>query len=61
MDKVRFGIIGVGNMGSSHAKKFLAGKVDNGMLTAICDINQKKIDAVMALEGAESLKTFSDY
>ena len=61
MDKVRFGIIGVGNMGSSHAKKFLAGKVDNGVLTAICDLNQKKIDAVMALEGAENLKTFSDY
>lgn len=61
MDKVRFGIIGVGNMGSSHAKKFLQGKVDNGVLTAICDLNQKKIDAVMALEGAENLKTFSDY
>ncbi len=61
MDKVRFGIIGVGNMGSSHAKKFLQGKVDNGVLTAICDINQKKIDAVMQLEGAETVKTFSDY
>ena len=61
MDKVRFGIIGVGNMGSSHMKKFLGGKVDNGVLTAICDINPKKIEAVMQLEGAENVKTFADY
>ena len=33
MEKVRFGIIGVGNMGSSHAKNFLAGMVENGVLT----------------------------
>ncbi len=61
MDKVRFGIIGVGNMGSSHMKKLLQGKVDNGVLTAICDINPKKIEAVMQLEGADTVKTFADY
>ena len=35
MEKVRFGIIGVGNMGSAHAKNFLAGKVENGVLNVI--------------------------
>ena len=44
MEKVRFGIIGMGNMGSSHAKSFLEGKVENAVLTAICDINEAKFE-----------------
>ena len=63
MEKVRFGIIGVGNMGSAHAKTFLKGEVQNGVLTAICDLKQEKIDKVLALEyeGAKDIATFSDY
>ena len=63
MEKVRYGIIGVGNMGSSHAKKFLKGDVTNGVLTAICDLKPAKLEAVLNLEfeGASSLATFSDY
>ena len=63
MEKVRFGIIGVGNMGCSHAKTFLKGEVQNGVLTAICDLKQEKIDKVLGLdyEGAKNLATFSDY
>ena len=61
MEKVRFGIIGVGNMGSSHSKNLLAGKVTNGVLAAICDLKQTKIDAIKALEGAENVATFTDY
>jgi len=61
MDKVRFGIVGFGNLGSGHAKNLTAGKVQNAELTAICDINPKKIEAVMQLEGAENVKTFADY
>ena len=44
MDKVRFGIVGFGNMGTGHFKNFLDGKIDNGVVTAICDINPKKFD-----------------
>ena len=29
MEKVRFGIVGCGNMGSGHAKNFKAGKITN--------------------------------
>lgn len=36
---VRVGIVGVGNMGSEHARSFLAGKVDRAELTALCDID----------------------
>ncbi len=61
MEKVRFGIIGVGNMGSGHSKNLLAGKVENGVLAAICDLKQTKIDAIKALEGAENVATFTDY
>ena len=28
MDKVRFGIVGCGNMGVGHSKNFLEGKID---------------------------------
>ena len=63
MEKVRFGIIGVGNMGSAHAKSFLSGKVENGILTAVCDLKPAKTDAILALEyeGAKDVAVFSDY
>jgi predicted dehydrogenase len=61
MKKVRFGIIGVGNMGYSHAKNMLEGHVENGCLSAVCDLKQEKLDKVKELEGAESVKTFTDY
>ncbi len=37
MEKVRIGIIGIGNMGSSHAKQLAEGKVPGATLAAICD------------------------
>ena len=42
MEKVRFGIVGCGNMGTGHSKHFREGSVTNGVLTAVCDINSKK-------------------
>ena len=44
MDKVRFGIIGYGNMGSGHAKFFADNKVENGTVTAVCDIKPEKLE-----------------
>ena len=32
-------------MGTGHSKNFREGKVENGVLTAVCDINPKKLDA----------------
>lgn len=40
MDKVRIGIIGIGNMGSGHADKLLAGEVPELELTAVADIRE---------------------
>ncbi len=44
MDKVRFGIIGCGNMGVGHAKNFLDGKIANGYISAVCDIDPDRFD-----------------
>ena len=39
MENVRLGVIGFGNMGTTHAKNINAGKVQNMTLAAICDIS----------------------
>lgn len=46
MDKVRIGIIGLGNMGGGHAHNLLEGKVPSGVLAAVCDIDAAKLDWV---------------
>ena len=38
METVRYGIIGIGNMGSAHAKNLFTGKIKNARLVAVCDI-----------------------
>lgn len=59
MDKVRFGIIGVGNIGSVHARYLLAGTVKEACLTAVCDNNPDKHPAIRQLVGDE-VAMFSD-
>lgn len=44
MDKVKFGIVGCGNMGVGHAKNFLDGKIDNGVISAVCDIDADRFE-----------------
>ncbi|GGE49250.1 oxidoreductase [Pullulanibacillus camelliae] len=43
MDKVRVGVVGLGNMGSTHAKYLAAGVVQGAELTAVCDINPDRL------------------
>lgn len=43
MDKVRIGIIGIGNMGSSHATYISRGEIPNAELKAVCDINPERL------------------
>ena len=42
MEKIRLGIIGIGNMGSSHAKKVVQGRCPDFVLTAVADINPQR-------------------
>ena len=45
MNTVKFGIIGVGNMGSSHLRSFLEKRIQNGVVTAIADIDPTRLEA----------------
>ena len=58
MEKVRIGIIGFGHMGSQHSNALLANKVDNAVLTAIADIDPKKLEKAKALAG-DKVKYFN--
>ncbi|MCS2149385.1 Gfo/Idh/MocA family protein [Scandinavium manionii] len=59
MESVRFGIIGVGNIGTVHARYLLAGTVKDAQLTAVCDIDEKKHDAIRQIVG-EKVDIFSN-
>jgi len=53
--EVRLGIVGVGGMGSTHARSILAGKIGGLRLAAVCDINPERLDAF-----GNDLRKFSD-
>jgi len=42
MDKVRYGIIGIGNMGTTHLKNFMEGKVENAVVTCVADLKEDR-------------------
>ena len=60
METVKYGIIGIGNQGSYYAKLISEGSIPNAILTAICDINDQKIENAKQKYG-ESITYFSDY
>ena len=56
MNTVRYGIIGIGNMGTTHAKSLYEGKIENAVLAAICDINPDRL--AWANENLPGVATF---
>jgi predicted dehydrogenase len=54
MDKIRLGIIGLGNIGKYHAEYLLNRKINRCELVAVCDAN------VASLEQFKPLKIFTD-
>ena len=44
MDKVRYGVIGIGNMGRGHAYEIFKGSTKNAVLGAVCDNRQSQLD-----------------
>ena len=44
LTEVRIGVIGVGNMGTSHIRNIENGLIKRARLTAICDIVPSKMD-----------------
>lgn len=53
MKKIRFGVIGTGGMGKGHLRNFAEGKIPQGEVTAICDINPIKLEEAAAIIGAD--------
>lgn len=62
MDKIRLGIIGVGNMGSGHLRNVAEGKCPKVEVTAVADTNPEKLEnarkiqpSVVCFDTAEEL------
>ncbi|MHC4252408.1 MAG: Gfo/Idh/MocA family protein [Planctomycetota bacterium] len=59
MDVVRIGIVGIGGMGSHHAKYLIKGEVPGSELTAVCDTDPERLEWA-AKELPEGVKRFDD-
>ena len=58
MNEVRFGVIGLGNMGTGHARSLLDSKIPRATLTAVCDESPQatsRIPTVPAFDSIEGL------
>ena len=45
-DQVRFGVVGIGNIGSAHAACLARGAIEGGLLAALCDCDPAKAQLV---------------
>ena len=61
MKKVRYGIIGVGNQGNNYSRVFQRGDIQNGVLRALCDNNEVKLNAARKNYEDMDLLFFDDY
>ena len=60
MNKVRIGIIGIGNIGSAHALNIFNGKIKGLELTALCDIDPNRFKWAKNTFGMQ-IPLYSDY
>lgn len=58
MKKIRLGIVGIGNIGSSHAKTLMAGKCPEFELAAVADTNPDRLTWAKGTLG-DSIRTFA--
>ena len=49
MEKIKLGVIGIGNMGTTHLKNILAGKCPEIDVTAVADIDPARIEAAKTI------------
>jgi len=62
METVRYGIIGLGNQGSSYTLNiFDGGKAENAVVSAMCDINPAKIENIKSKTQNKDAVYFTDY
>ena len=53
MEKIKLGILGVGNIGRDHVKRIVEGKCPEIELCAVCDLKQDRLDYARELAGDE--------
>lgn len=58
MEKIRLGIVGMGNMGSGHFYNVFGNKCPSVEITAVCDINPDKLEKAKEYP---SVALFTDY
>lgn len=61
---IHIGVIGVGNMGSTHCKRLVEGEVKNACLSAICDIREDRLLAIknkLNLQGVAEFSSSKDF
>ena len=61
MEKLRYGIIGVGKQGSMYSHILTTGLVKNAILTAVCDVEEERIKWATEKLAPKGVKVFSDY
>lgn len=59
MDKVRIGIVGIGNIGTAHANTLFSGAVEGAQLAAVCDISADR--QKFCKETYTDVAVFDDY
>ena len=59
MRKIKFGIVGMGNQGSHYANLLKDGKIENGVLSCVCDNNPVKLEN--AKNKFEGISYYADY
>ena len=60
MDNVKIGVVGIGNMGTSHAKQLHEGLVKNASLAAVCDLKPERLEWAKEYFG-EGVKTYLSF
>lgn len=62
MEKIRYGIVGLGKQGFNYATKiFDQGKIKNGVLTAVCDIDEQRINLIKDKMSDKTIKYYNNY
>ena len=61
MEQVRFGIVGLGNMGSSHLNNLFTGNVPGAVVGAVCDVKKERLEWAKGVCGSEDIGYFTDY
>ena len=56
--KIRFGVVGIGGMGASHASKLFKNQIQNAVLTAVCDADNSHKNKFKCIPFFDNVENF---